>query len=82
MWNHDRRSYHLYMKKMNELYPNSVTTKMESIAYKNKLIEKKQVSDNKYNKVPNMKDAMLKVRNNNRTHNLDMVNATTSKTKY
>ena len=42
-------------------------------------MEKKEVSDNKYNKIPNMKDAMQKVRNSNRTHNLNMINATTSK---
>ena len=75
----DRRLWNGYMKKMNSLHPNSVTTKMNSIAYNNKLIVKKEVSDNKYNKIPNMKDAMQKVRNNNRTHNLNMINATTSK---
>lgn len=81
MWNHNRRNYHQYMKKLNELNPNPVTTKMTSIAYNNKLLEKKEVSDNKYDKIPNMQDAMQKVRNNNRTHNLNMVNATTSKTR-
>ena len=81
MWNHDRRSYHQYMQKMNELYPNTVTTKMNSIAYNQKILKKKESSDNKYSEIPDMKNALSKVRNDKRTHSLKMINATTSKTR-
>ena len=82
MWNLNRRMWNSYMQKMNQMNPHSVSTKMNSLAYNQKLVEKKESADNKYNKIPNMKSAMQKVRSNNRTHKLDMVNATTSKTKY
>ena len=82
MWNHNRQMFHQYMQKMNEMNPHSVNTKMQSLAYNKKLVEKKENADNKYHSIPNMKSAMQKVRSNNLTHKLDMVNATTSKTKY
>ena len=69
------------MQRMNELNPHSVNTKMNSLAYNKKLVEKQENADNKYNKIPNMKNALGKVRSNKRTLNLKMVNATTSKTR-
>ena len=69
------------MQRMNELNPHSVNTKMNSLAYNKKLVEKKENADNKYNAIPDMKNALGKVRNNKRTLNLKMVNATTSKTR-
>ena len=77
----DRRLWNDYMQRRNQQNPNTVSTKMNSLAFNHKLIEKKESADNKYNKIPNMTSAMHKVRNNNRTHNLNMVNATTSKTR-
>ena len=70
-----------YMQKSVERNPNSASTKMNSLAFNNKLIEKKENADNKYNKIPNMQNALGKVRSNKRTLNLNMVNATTSKTR-
>ena len=81
MNNFDRRLWKDYMQKSVERNPNSVSTKMNSLAFNHKLIEKKENADNKYNKIPNMTSAMQKVRNNSRTLNLNMVNATTSKTR-
>ena len=81
MNNFDRRLWKDYMQKSNERNPNTVSTKLSSIAYNNKLLLKKESADQKYSKIPNMTSAMHKVRNNNRTHNLNMVNATTSKTR-
>ena len=81
MWNLNRRMWNSYMQKMNQMTPHSVSTKMNSLAYNQKLVEKKESADNKYNAVPNMKNALGKVRNNKRTLNLKMVNATTSKTR-
>ena len=66
---------------MNQMNPHSVSTKMNSLAYNQKLVEKKEIADQKYNKIPNMKNALGKVRSNKRTLNLKMVNATTSKTR-
>ena len=79
MNNFDRRLWTDYMRRCNHRNPNSVSTKLSSIAYNQKLVEKKENADNKYNAVPNMKNALGKVRNNKRTLNLKMVNATTSK---
>ena len=81
MWNLNRRMWNSYMQKMNQMNPHSVSTKMNSLAYTQKLVEKKESADNKYNKIPNMKNALGKVRSNKRTLNLKMVNATTSKTR-
>ena len=81
MWNLNRRMWTSYMQRMNELNPHSVNTKMNSLAYNKKLVEKQENADNKYNSIPNMKEAMTKVRNDKRTHNLKMINATGSKTK-
>lgn len=81
MWNLDRRMWKEYMQRSNDKNPNNVKTKINSIAYNNKLLEKKESSDNKYQKIPNMNDALLKVRTNKRSLNLQMVNATSSRTK-
>jgi len=54
---------------------------MNSIAYNQKILEKKESVDNKYKKIPNMNDALLKVRTNKSTLNLNLVNATSSRTK-
>ena len=81
MNNFDRRLWNDYMERSNERHPNTVSTKLSSIAYNQKLIMKKENADNKYNKIPNMKNALGKVRSNKRTLNLKMVNATTSKTR-
>ena len=81
MNNFDRRLWNDYMRRCNGRNPNSVSTKLSSIAYHKKLVEKKEVADNKYNKIPNMNDALSKVRQDKRTHNLKMVNATSSRTK-
>ena len=81
MWNLNRRMWNSYMQRMNELHPHSVSTKMNSLAYNQKLVEKKEIADQKYNKIPNMQNALGKVRSNKRTLNLNMVNATTSKTR-
>jgi len=77
----DRRLWNDYMQRRNQQNPNTVSTKMNSLAFNNKLIEKKESADNKYNKIPNMQNALGKVRSNKRTLNLNMVNATTSKTR-
>jgi len=77
----DRRLWNDYMQKRNQQNPNTVSTKMNSLAYNKKLVEKKESADNKYKKIPNMNDALLKVRTNKRTLNLNMVNATSSRTK-
>ncbi len=74
MWNS-------YMQRMNELNPHSVNTKMNSLAYNKKLVDKQQNADNKYNSIPNMREAMTQVRSDKRTHNLNMINATSSRTK-
>tara|TARA_Y100001937_G_C7113360_1_gene328909 strand:+ start:1054 stop:1257 length:204 start_codon:yes stop_codon:yes gene_type:complete len=66
---------------MNELNPHSVNTKMNSLAYNKKLVDKQQNADNKYNSIPNMREAMTQVRSDKRTHNLNMINATSSRTK-
>ncbi len=81
MWNLNRRMWNSYMQRMNELNPHSVNTKMNSLAYNKKLVEKKENADNKYNAIPNMRDAVSKVRQDKRTHSLNLVNATGSKTK-
>ena len=81
MNNFDRRLWTDYMRRCNNRNPNSVSTKLSSIAYNQKLVEKKENADNKYNAIPDMKNALGKVRNNKRTLNLKMVNATTSKTR-
>ena len=77
----DRRLWNDYMQRRNQQNPNTVSTKMNSLAYNKKLVEKKESADNKYKKIPNMNDALLKVRTNKRTLNLNMVNATSSRTK-
>ena len=69
------------MQRQNERNPHSVNTKLNSIAYNKKLVEKQETSDNKYNAVPNMRDAVSKVRQDKSTHSLNLVNATGSKTK-
>ena len=66
---------------MNQMNPHSVSTKMNSLAYNQKLVEKKESADNKYNKIPNMKNALGKVRSDKRTLNLNLINATTSKVR-
>ena len=81
MWNLNRRMWNSYMQKMNQMNPHSVSTKMNSLAYNQKLVEKKESADNKYNAVPNMRDAVSKVRQDKRTHSLNLINATGSKTK-
>jgi len=81
MWNLDRRMWKEYMQRSNEKNPNTVLTKMNSIAYNQKILEKKESVDNKYKKIPNMNDALLKVRTNKSTLNLNLVNATSSRTK-
>ena len=81
MNNFDRRLWKDYMKKSTERNPNTVSTKMNSIAYNQKILEKKECADNKYKKIPNMNDALLKVRTNKHSLNMNMVNATTSKTR-
>ena len=70
-----------YMQRQNERNPHSVNTKLNSIAYNKKLVEKQETADNKYNAVPNMRDAVSKVRQDKRTHSLNLVNATGSRTK-
>ena len=80
MWNLNRRMWNSYMQRMNQQNSHSVSTKMNSLAYHKKLVEKNE-SANKHNKIPNMKNALGKVRSNKRTLNLNMVNATTSKTR-
>ena len=69
------------MQRMNELNPHSVNTKLNSMAYNKKLVEKKETSEHRYNAIPNMKEAMTKVRQDKRTHSLNLINATGSKTK-
>ena len=81
MWNLNRRMWTSYMQRMNELNPHSVNTKMNSLAYNKKLVEKQENADNKYNSIPNMREAMTQVRSDKRTHNLNMINATSSRTK-
>ena len=81
MWNLNRRMWTSYMQRMNELNPHSVNTKMNSLAYNKKLVDKQQNADNKYNSIPNMREAMTQVRSDKRTHNLNMINATSSRTK-
>ncbi len=81
MWNLNRRMWNSYMQRMNELNPHSVNTKMNSLAYNKKLVDKQQNADNKYNSIPNMREAMTQVRSDKRTHNLNMINATSSRTK-
>ena len=81
MWNLNRRMWNSYMQRMNELNPHSVNTKMNSLAFNKKLVEKQETADNKYNAVPNMRDAVSKVRQDKRTHSLNLINATGSKTK-
>ena len=80
MWNLNRRMWNSYMQRMNELNPHSVNTKMNSLAYNKKLVDKQQNADNKYNSIPNMREAMTQVRSDKRTHNLNMINATNSRT--
>ena len=80
MWNLNRRMWNSYMQRMNELHPHSVSTKMNSLAYTDKM-HKKRTSTNQYNEIPNMRTALGEVRNSKRTLNLKMVNATTSKTR-
>ena len=80
MNNFDRRLWNDYMQRRNQQNPHSVSTKMNSLAYHKKLVEKNE-SANKHNKIPNMQNALRKVRSNKRTLNLNMVNATTSKTR-
>ena len=77
----DRRLWNDYMQKSNERNPHSVSTKLSSIAYNKKLVEKKESADYKYNKIPNMQNALGKVRNNKRTLPLSLVQGTTSKTR-
>ena len=77
----DRRLWNDYMQRRNQQNPNTVSTKMNSLAYNKRLIEKKEAADNKYNKIPNMRDAVSKVRQDKRTHSLNLINATGSKTK-
>tara|TARA_E500000178_G_scaffold355430_1_gene428049 strand:+ start:5018 stop:5269 length:252 start_codon:yes stop_codon:yes gene_type:complete len=81
MWNLDRRLWNQYMQRQNERNPNSVNTRLNSIAYNKRLVEKQETADNKYNAVPNMRDAVSKVRQDKRTHSLNLINATGSKTK-
>ena len=81
MWNLNRRMWNSYMQRMNELNPHSVNTKMNSLAYNKKLVDKQQNADNKYNSIPNMREAMTQVRSDKRTHNLNLINATSSRTK-
>jgi len=81
MWNLDRRMWKEYMQRSQDKNPNTVSTKMNSLAYNKSLLEKKEASDNKYKKIPNMNDALSKVRQDKRTHNLNMINATSSRTK-
>ena len=81
MWNLNRRMWTQYMQRMNEQNPNSVNTKLNSLAYNKKLVEKKENAENKYSAVPDMKEAMTKVRRDKRTHSLNMINATGSKTR-
>ena len=69
------------MQRQNERNPHSVNTKLNSIAYNKKLVEKQETADNKYSAVPNMRDAVSKVRQDKRTHSLNLINATGSKTK-
>ena len=69
------------MQRQNERNPHSVNTKLNSIAYNKRLVEKQETADNKYSAVPNMRDAVLKVRQDKRTHSLNLVNATGSRTK-
>ena len=69
------------MQRQNERNPHSVNTKLNSIAYNKRLVEKQEPADNKYNAVPNMRDAVSKVRQDKRTHSLNLINATGSKTK-
>ena len=68
------------MQRQNERNPHSVNTKLNSIAYNKRLVEKQETADNKYNAVPNMRDAVSKVRQDKRTHSLNLVNATGSRT--
>ena len=77
----DRRLWNDYMQRRNQQNPNTVSTKMNSLAFNNKLIEKKESADNKYNKIPNMQNALGKVRSNKRTLPLSLVQGTTSKTR-
>ena len=77
----DRRLWNDYMQRSNERNPNTVSTKLSSIAYNKKLLEKKESADYKYNKIPNMQNALGKVRSNKRTLPLSLVQGTTSKTR-
>ena len=76
MWNLNRRMWNSYMQRMNELNPNSVSTKINSMAYNKKLVDKKENADNKYNAIPDMKNALGKVRQDKRTTPLNLINAT------
>jgi len=81
MNNFDRRLWKDYMQKSNERNPNTVSTKMNSLAFNKKLLERKESADNKYNAIPNMTTALEKIRNDKRTLAQSFINATGSKIK-
>ena len=60
-------------------YPTQHKTRNDKFGFTNKL--ENICSDKPYAKIPNMADALSKVRTNKRTLSLKMVNATTSKTR-
>ena len=66
-----------YLEKMDRDYRPKKILHNEKLRFTKKL--NNIVSEKPYSKIPDMTSAMQKVRNNNRTHNLNMVNATTSK---
>ena len=60
-------------------YPTQHKTRNDKFGFTNKL--ENICNEKPYAEIPNMTDALLRVRQNKRTLNLNMVNATTSKTR-
>ena len=79
MWNLDRRVWNQYMQKSNQRHGGKVEEKHNSIAYNRAIHEKRISAESKYEKIPNMQDALLKVRMNKSSLNMGMVNATSSR---
>ena len=74
---HYTKMVNTLLQKNHKDYPTQHKTRNEKYNFTNKL--ESICSEKPYSKIPDMTSAMQKVRNNNRTHKLDMVNATTSK---
>jgi len=68
-----------YLEKMDRDYRPKKILHNEKLRFTKKL--NNIVSEKPYSKIPDMKSAMQKVRNNNATHDLNMVQGTTSRIK-